>query len=151
MTYWLIVTTVENLQVIKEKCVVGISERNTTAFAEVMEGDKCVIYTRLEKKPAGKTIGPTMTGVFEVVSMGYGRSKIFQAPPARPSEIFPLRLKVKPASPFIDNAIPFKPLIDKLAFIKHKKHWGSYLQGRALIPLSEKDYRAIVSSLQKES
>jgi len=149
MTYWLIVTTIDNLEVTKKKHEVGISERNRNAFAKVKKGDKCVIYRRWGKKEE-KILEPALTGVFEIMSTGHDATRIFQAPPARRDETYPLRLTIRPKGAFRDTFIPFRPLIDKLSFIANKKKWGSYLRGRALIPLSKKDYDIIASLLKKE-
>jgi predicted RNA-binding protein len=149
MTYWLIVTTPENWNVIKEKHVVGIPGRNKTSFLKVQKGDECLVYIRREINPE-KRSEPAVSGIFEVISSTVDKQKIFTPPPARQDETFPLRLKVKLVGSPIEP-IPFKPLISQLSFILNKRQWGSYLQGRALIALPEKDYKIIVSSLQKES
>jgi predicted RNA-binding protein len=153
MTYWLIVTIRENWDVIKEKQVVGISERYKNWFLNVQKGDKCLFYIRREyikreNKPP-EVAEPAVSGVFEVISTAYDNQKIFAPPPTRQNETFPLRLNLNPVGTPAEP-IPFKPLVTQLSFIVHPKSWGNYLQGRTLIPLSERDFATIVSALQKE-
>jgi len=153
MTYWLIVTTRENWNVIKEKHVVGISERYKKWFLNVQKGDKCLFYIRREyikreNKPP-EVAEPAVSGVFEVISTTYDNQRIFTPPPIRQNEIFPLRLNLNPVRAPTEP-IPFKPLINQLSFIVNTQNWGNYLQGRTLIPLSERDFTTIVSAFQKE-
>jgi len=148
MNYWLLVTTLNNWNIITQKNVAGISEKQKNAFSKVHEGDKCLIYIRGGRKPE-KISEPAVDGVFEVVSSNYDNVPIFDAPPTHPAETYPLRFQLKRVRP-LTEPIPFKPLTSKLSFILNPQRWGSYLQGRGLIPLSEKDYQIIVASLQKE-
>jgi predicted RNA-binding protein len=147
MNYWLFVTTPANWNVIKKKKIVGTPKSRAGPFSKVSKGDQCLVYIKREPK-ASKRSEPAITGVFEVISSNYDDERIFDAPPTRPNETFPLRINLRSVTPSADP-VPFKPLIPQLSFITDRKNWGRVLQGRAILPISENDFRTVISSLQK--
>ena len=137
MNYWIFITNPENWGVTKEKKVVGYAERYKNALSRVHKGDKCLIYVTKES---------IVNGEYEIGSDVYDDEKsIFHAAPTAPTEVFPLRLKLKlvTSSP---RQTDFKPLIPKLSFIKNKQKWAGTFQGNACLSIPEQDYRIIVSS-----
>jgi predicted RNA-binding protein len=147
MNYWLFVTTAENWKIITEKSFIGISKRNERAVSRVKIGDKCLIYIKRWLE-GGDYEGPLVIGEYQIESGIYvDNTRVFDSPNTSQKEVFPLRLKLKrvgqPADP-----VPFRPMIPKLSFIINKKKWGSSLQGRGLINISERDYLTVVSFLR---
>ncbi len=47
-----------------------------------------------------------------------------------------------------DKPVKIKPLINKLSFIKNKKHWGLYLHG-GIVKISEKDHNLILNEAER--
>jgi len=92
-----------------------------------------------------EVIPSAITGIYEVSSDVYeDKSPIFVTPKALGSEVFPLRIKVKPVK-IIKEPIPFKPLVPKMTFIKNKTMWsGSIRTAMRIIP--EEDYLTILKN-----
>ena len=67
---------------------------------------------------------------------------------SKSGETFPNRIRVKPIR-VPDKPLEFKPLIDKMEFIKNKKKWNTHLFGRAMREIPEKDYRSIEAMLSE--
>jgi predicted RNA-binding protein len=144
MDYWLYITNSDNWQITKETNILGASERYRNALSYMKIGDKCLIYVMSERNKSEITQSK-ITGEYEVISNMFEESeRIFHAPKSMPSEIFKLRIRLKPTNLF-ENPIEFKPLIQKLTFIKNKRRWSLSLRGRAIVPIQESDYMFILS------
>jgi predicted RNA-binding protein len=147
MNYWLFVTTQANWKVSRENNIVGVAERHKNALSKVHLGDKSLFY--IKAIYSAKDVGepPLVSGAYEVISdIYYDSRRIFSSPSDMSEETFPWRLQLNCLTPS-SEPIAFKPLIEKLSFIKNKKHWGGTLQGNALLNIPEQDFRTIVSSL----
>jgi len=142
MAYWLCVTTEVNWSVVKERNVWGVAERFKGAIQRVKPGDKLVFYVMQTRK--NKDVIPSrITGIFEAISEPYKEStKLFK--PYGSEQTFPYRVKLKPIKIF-EKPITFKNLVLKLSFIKNKQYWSGALR-RAMVEISEKDYKTITQS-----
>ncbi|MBB6402672.1 putative RNA-binding protein [Methanococcus maripaludis] len=138
--YFMCITDEENWNVVKDKKVWGVSEMYKNTIAKVEKGDMLLIY---EMGKNGKEPKPQyVRGLYEVTSeVKTDNKRIFGIHPDRPNETYPLRLKLKEIEVF-ESPILFKPLVEKLEFIKNKKQWSGSLR-RAMVPLSEKDFNTI--------
>jgi predicted RNA-binding protein len=137
MNYWLFITNPENWKVTKEKKVVGYAERYKNSLSRIHKGDKSLIYVTKES---------LINGEYEIDSdVYYDKNSIFHAALTAPTEVFPLRfkLKLKTSSPLQTE---FRPLIPKVSFIKNKQKWAGTFQGNSCLKIPEKDYRIILSS-----
>lgn len=140
MTYWLCITNSENWEVIRKENVWGVADRHKNTISKVNLGDKLVIYGIQEKIGDDRILEPRIYGIFEVISKVYrDAKKIFKS---RRGELYPNRVKIKPIK-IPDNPIEFKPIIEKLEFIKNKKKWNTHLFGRAMREIPEKDFKTI--------
>jgi len=146
MNFWIYVTTSDNWKITKKQLLLAVPERNKNAIARLRKGDRCLIYVKQERV-AGEVIGAQIMGEYEIASEVFNDSKrVFTTPHGlSEKEKFSLRTKLKPITVF-ENPIVFKPLVEKLTFITHKKNYGTHLIGRALIPIGEGDYKLIVSA-----
>jgi len=143
MAYWLCITTEENWNVVKKKNIWGVAERHRNTIARVKPGDKCLIYVMSTKKNS-EIIPPRIVAAYEVASEVFKDStRIFKSPPNK-SEIYPLRIRLKPIKVFL-TPIDFKSLIPKLKFIKNKQKWVGHIQGKAMREIPEEDYNLIMS------
>ncbi|MBA2861829.1 putative RNA-binding protein [Methanococcus maripaludis] len=138
--YFMCITNEENWNVVKDKKVWGVSEMYKNTIAKVEKGDMLLIY---EMGITGKEPKPQyIRGLYEVTSdVNRDGKKIFGAHPRNPNETYPLRVKLKEIEVF-ESPILFKPLVEKLEFIKNKKQWSGSLR-RAMVPLNEKDFNTI--------
>lgn len=139
---WLCISTRANDEVTKKKLVWGVAKRFVNTISRVKKGDALLMYT-MQEIVDGKVIPSAITGTYEAISEVYeDESKVFITPEALGSEVFPLRIKVKPVKNF-KEPIPFKPLVPEMTFIKNKTMWsGSIRTAMRVIP--EEDYLAIM-------
>jgi len=141
---WLCISTRANDEVTRKKLVWGVANRYQNTIARVKKGDTLLMYT-MQEIVDGEVIPSAITGIYEASSDVYDDdSSIFITPKALGSEVFPLRIKVKPVKIF-KEPIPFKPLVPKMSFIKNKTMWsGSIRTAMRIIP--EEDYRIIIQA-----
>ncbi len=141
---WLCISTRANDEVTRKKLIWGVANRYQNTIARVKKSDTLLMYT-MQEIADGEVIPSVVTGIYEASSEVYeDNSSIFVAPKAIGSEVFPLRVKVKPVKIF-KEPIPFKPLVPKLTFIKNKTMWsGSIRTAMRVIP--EEDYQTIIKA-----
>lgn len=145
MAYWLCITNSDNWKVIKKENIWGVADRYKNTIARVRKGDVLIIYGIQEKKD-DKIIEPRIYGIFKAESEVFRDSKrIFKTK----DEIYPNRIKISPER-IPTKPIKFKPLIEKLKFIKNKKKWNTHLFGRAMREIDDEDYKTIDNALNQE-
>lgn len=140
MKYWLCISNEANWNVAKNKNIWGFSETNRRQLERVKSGDYLVFYVKPSR------IG----GIFQILESFEDDKGIFNSSEFG-GEKFPNRVRLKPIlAP--NKLMDFKPLIKKLDIIRRKdKKWGTSLFGRAVAPLSSKDYTVISTSLKEFS
>ena len=133
--YWLCILTPENYEVVKEKLVWGVTDRHRKKLLQVKKGDKLVMYVIREKK---------IKGIFEAVSDPYVDEKeIFSG------GVYPNRVKLKPVK-LSDDGVDILELVPKLDVFKRKDNkWVGTIVGKAMVELSEKDYKMIEERLTR--
>lgn len=143
---WLCISTRANDEVTRKKLVWGVAKRFANTISRVKKGDTLLMYT-MQENVNREVIPSAVTGIYEVSSDVYeDNSPIFVTPKALGSEVFPLRVKVKPVKIFKEPII-FKPLVPKMTFIKNKTMWsGSIRTAMRVIP--EEDHQRIVNEDQ---
>lgn len=141
---WLCISTRANDEVTRKKLVWGVAKRFVNTISRVKKGDTLLMYT-MQEIVDREVIPSAVTGIYETTSDVYeDESPIFVTPKALGSEVFPLRIKVKPVEIF-RVPIPFKPLVPKMTFIKNKTMWsGSIRTAMRMIP--EEDYQMILKA-----
>jgi len=141
---WLCISTRANDEVTRKKLIWGVANRYQNTIARVKKGDTLLMYT-MQEIVDGEVIPSAITGIYEASSDVYDDdSSIFITPKALGSEVFPLRVKVKPVQIF-KEPISFKPLVPKMTFIKNKTMWsGSIRTAMRVIP--EDDYQTIIKA-----
>jgi predicted RNA-binding protein len=144
--YWLAISNHENWEILKKNNIWGVSRRNPNAIAKINIGDLILIYVSsiiMDKKVISPVV---ITGAYESLSSVYeDTNKIFLPPNRNPEEVFPLRIKLKPISIFLEP-VEFKPLIPKLNFIKNKKMWNGHIRGKGIREIPEVDFNLIIQS-----
>ena len=137
MKYWLCVTNADNWQIIGEKNVWGVpTKRGKRQMDAVKRGDCLIFYV----KP--KRIG----GIFEATSEPFeSREKIFSWAEFGRPENFPHRVKLKRVK-VPNEPVHVETLIGKLSFTRGRKRWSVLLR-RAMLEISEEDYRLILDSM----
>jgi len=141
-THWLCILNRENWNIVKRESVWGVSERHRKQINKAKIGDALVFYC------VGETFGgekrePEITGICEVASKPYKDSKkIFSS--VGKQDIFPYRVRVKPIKIF-EESIAFKPLVDKMNFIRNKKRYASHIFGKTMRTIPKEDYEVIMS------
>lgn len=135
MNYWICIINRINWEIVKNKNIWGVSERNKYIIPRVMKGDKLVFYITQEG---------ILAGIFEAVSEIFeDNSRLFESDKG---EMFTYRIKIAPFK-ISKEPIKLKSLISVLEFIINKKSWGTYFFGRAMRSLSKKDYLIIESNM----
>jgi len=100
------------------------------------------MYTRQETINKVKMPSSIM-GIFEVTSEMFEETNpLFTVPLNMGTEVFPLRIKIKPIEIFL-NPIEFKPLISSLSFITNKEMWSGSIR-TAMRQIPESDYQKII-------
>lgn len=134
MNSWICIVNRENWEIVKNKNIWGVSEKNKYILSRVMKGDKLVFYITQEG---------ILAGIFEAVSVIFeDNSRLFESDKG---ELFTYRIKIAPLK--ISKPIKIIYLISVLEFIINKKSWGTYFFGRAMRSLSKKDYLIIESNM----
>lgn len=147
MNYWLCVTNQDNWRVIVDRGIWGVSERFKRSLEHAKPGDKLVFYLVQEKR-GGELIPSRIVGVMSVVSDPFvDEKKIFKPAGSAGEEVFPYRVKVKKEL-IPEGWVEFKPLVDKLKFIKNKRYWTGALR-RAMVKITKEDYELLVQELRK--
>jgi predicted RNA-binding protein len=145
MSFWILLTSKENWDIINKKNIWGVSKRNIKTIERMKIGDKCLIYIR--RQMIDKiVIDPKIVAEYQIVSEVYqDQTKIFKSPfRFGLNEIFPYRIKIKKINDF-QTPIDFKSLVPSLSFIKNKTIWSSHLQGCPMKEISESDYDIILA------
>lgn len=142
--YWLAISNHENWEILKINNIWGVSHRNLNAIKKINIGDLILIYVS-SKISDKKVISPVViTGAYESTSSMYeDTTKIFLHPEKMPEEVYPFRIKLKPINIF-KEPLEFKPLIQKLTFIKNKKMWNGHIRGKGVREIPEDDYNLII-------
>jgi predicted RNA-binding protein len=144
MSYWIYVTNSDNWAVTKKTNILGASARHKNALSRVNKGDKCLIYVKSEII-AGERIEPMIVAQYEIASTQFeDNKKIFVAPPLLPNENFDFRIRLKPLRVF-STPVEFKPLIQRLSFIRNKKYWTGSIRGSAIVKIPRSDYDLIIT------
>lgn len=138
LQFWFCVTHEENWNIILEKGIWGVSQRNKNTIYKLKRGDMLVFYV----------IPKRICGIFEVVSEPFeSHEEIFGWGEFGRKELFPYRVKVKniliPKDP-----VNIESLIEKLDFIKNKYLWSIHLK-RAMQLISKTDYELIHEACRK--
>ncbi len=146
---WLCVTNQRNWRVVVSRGIWGVSERFRRSIELVKPGDKLVFYL-VQEKHEGELVPSRVVGVMSVVSEPFvDKRKIFKPAGSAGEEIFPYRVRVK--KELIPKGwVEFKPLVDKLKFIKNKQYWTGALR-RAMVKIPKEDYELLVQELKKVS
>jgi len=132
--YWVCILTPENYAVVKEKLVWGVTDRHKNTIMQVKPKDRLIMYVIGEKK---------FKGIFEAISEPFVEKKeVFKG------GTFPNRVKLKPVK-ISEEGIDAKKLVPKLKFFKRKDNfWAGILRGKAMLEISEDDYKIIEKSLK---
>ena len=131
MNYWVICITEDNLQIALQEQILGFKQSKCTRVRSFSPGDAVTFYVSrvalTSYRPVQKFVGQA-----EVKNKPYKSTEIIWK-----GDLFPIRIELKSIS---NASCEIKPLIDKLSFIKNKKHWGGVFMGGILrIPASDFD------------
>lgn len=132
--YWLCILSPENYEIVKKKLVWGVTDRHKNTIMQVKPRDRLIMYVIGEKK---------FKGIFEAVSEPFTEKKeIFKG------GVFPNRVKLKLIK-VDEKGVEAKKLVPKLKFFKRKDNfWAGILRGKAMLEISEEDYKIIEKSLK---
>ena len=138
MEYWLCVTNAENWEVIKDKRIWGVSERNRGMIGRVSVGDILIFYVKPKR----------IAGMFKAATESFiSHKKIFNSKDFSEEETFPYRIRLEP---FIvpETSIAFEELVPNLTFVISKIYWAGYLR-RAMRAIPREDYEKIKSIMER--
>ena len=127
MTAWLCILTPENYEVVEKKLIWGVEDRHEKKIQQVKKGDKLIMYVTGDKK---------IKGIFEATGKPYKEKKqIFKG------GVYPNRVKLKKVK---TGDLEISKVLEKLELFKGAgKFWGMRLLGKAMIEISDKDYKTI--------
>jgi predicted RNA-binding protein len=109
-------------------------------------GDTLLFYVKQEKED-GHIVGSSIVGAYKTVSEPYkSRKKLFAS---ASSKAYPFLVNIET---FVlpEKPLDFKIVVPRLSFIKHKRHWGCYLQ-RAMLKLTEDEAAFVISQLRQRT
>jgi len=139
---WICISNRENAKISQQKKQWGVAKRYIKTIINVKKGDTILMYTRQETINKVKMPSSIM-GIFEVTSEMFEETNpLFTVPLNMGTEVFPLRIKIKPIEIFL-NPIEFKPLISSLSFITNKEMWSGSIR-TAMRQIPESDYQKII-------
>ena len=139
---WISISNRENAKISQQKKQWGVAKRYIKTIINVKKGDTILMYTRQETINKVKMPSSIM-GIFEVTSEMFEETNpLFTVPLNMGTEVFPLRIKIKPIEIFL-NPIEFKPLISSLSFITNKEMWSGSIR-TAMRQIPESDYQKII-------
>ncbi|MGQ4891594.1 MAG: EVE domain-containing protein [Candidatus Njordarchaeia archaeon] len=130
MTTWFCILTPENFEVVKKKLIWGVEDRHKKVIDQVKKGDKLVMYVIGEKK---------IRGIYEAAGNPFrDEKKLFK------SKVYPNRVKLKKVK---EGEIEIDKIRDKMDLFKGLgPRWALKLRGRAMIEISNNDYKLIEKS-----
>jgi len=131
--YWFCILTPENYEIVKNELVWGVTSRHKNKIIRVEPGDRLVMYVTGERK---------IKGIYEAVSKPYeDETKIFHG------GVYPYRVKLRQVKES-EKGIDIRELVPELKLFKRKDaKWAGVLRGRAMIEITEKDYKTIENRL----
>lgn len=137
MKYWLCVTNSSNWEIIKEKKVWGVSERNKGMIQSTTVGDILIFYVKPKR----------IAGIFKTATKPFtSAEKIFDTSGFSEEEIFPHRVGLKPLI-LPEASIDFEELVPNLTFVISKLFWKGYLR-RAMRTVPREDYEKMKTLLE---
>ena len=131
--YWFCILTPENYEIVKNELVWGVTSRHKNKIIRVEPGDRLVMYVIGEKR---------IKGIYEAVSKPYeDETEIFHG------GVYPYRVKLRQVKES-EKGIDIRELVPELELFKRKDaKWAGVLRGRAMIEITEKDYKTIENKL----
>ncbi len=140
MAHWLCVASPGNWTHVKRLGKWAVSPQHESLLNRSAIGDRCVMYLTSTDRT-----GSCLASLFRITSHPLEEN------PSVPRTLFD-RLYPKQVEIAIDleasEAVPFKPLVQRLAFIRNPHNWGAYLQGSPMRPLSDQDYQVLASAVE---
>jgi len=134
VNYWLCVTNEKNWEVIKQRRLWGVSERNRGKIERVRPGDFLIFYVKPKK----------ILGIFKATTKQFkSGERIFDSTGFSEDEIFPYRIKLQPFA-LPENPIPIEKLIPELTFIISKRMWPGYFR-KAMQAIPKEDFELVHS------
>jgi predicted RNA-binding protein len=139
---WLCISSRENVTITRKMNIWGVANRFRNTITKVKKGDTLLMYT-MQERVHNEVIESAITGVYQATSEVYeDESPIFVSPKSLGTEVFPIRMKVKPVKIF-SKPLLFKPLVPEMSFIRNKQIWSAGIRtAMRLIP--EEDYQLIL-------
>lgn len=106
-------------------------------------GDALLFYVKQEKG-RNLNVGSSIVGAYKAVSEPYkNTNNLFSS---SLTKTFPFLVNLE-AFVLPEKPLDFKIVVPRLSFIKHKRHWGRYLQ-RAMFKLTEDEAVFVISQLR---
>jgi len=140
---WISSATPENWLIVTKRNIWGV--KSSKVKEKIAIGDVIVFFVKGSSPPC-------FMGAYEVVSDWYPSTEFTWDDEQRAGRIiYPLKVNIRPIQL---GTAPVKDLVNKLAFIEHKKAWANYLRGTPANfkrPISEEDFRVILDELKKPS
>lgn len=119
--------------------------RDTVRTQDIEPGERFAIYVT-----RGAFRNPTR-GFSQIVALGEFKGGIERkaATVAGESYARSARLSITATVKDVKDGLPFKPLVDKLAFIRVKSGWPTYVR-RTLVSIPETDFKTIENAFKKK-
>ncbi|MEM0268771.1 MAG: EVE domain-containing protein [Candidatus Korarchaeum sp.] len=133
-------TNDDNWPVVRSERVWGLPEGRENLIKRLKRGDYLFIYLTSSRR-GKELLPPRLAGLFEVSSDPYrDPSRLFK------DRSYPNRVRLEPLI-VPEEPMEFKPLIQKLEFLKNKRFWSAHLRS-GLVRISERDFELLKSALE---
>ena len=137
--HWLLITSRGSWAHLCAREEWAFTDKSRRLTEKIRLGDHGIVYLRNEEKSGSSALG----GI-----VGFSGAPFRLTGGSMFDQLFPVRLPIR-VNYVLKEPVPFRPLVQRIDFMKHKINWGSYLQGHAAIELAEKDYRTMIEAIMK--
>lgn len=140
--FYICVADWRTISIIEKSEIWGVSDKALKQISSVCVGDNLLFYIKAGKVNDEKK-DSSIFGIFEVSSdLWIKNDDTFVKDGVQNTNYYPNRVSIKKISG-CELPINFRPLIQKLSFIKSKERWGSAFMGKSMIKIDEDDYKTI--------
>lgn len=140
--FYICVADWESISIIRTAGIWGVSDKALKQMSSVRMGDNILFYIKAGKVNDEKK-DSSIFGIFEVSSnLWVKNDNIFVRDGVQNTNTYPNRIFIKKVSG-CETPKEFRPLIQKLSFIKSKTRWGTTFMGRSMFKIGETDYKTI--------
>ena len=142
MGNWLCIVNKTNWPIVEKTQSWGVRDRHAEVLKQVRKGDSLVFYV------TGRFAVPA---IYEVLGAPFESSeRVFEPAGFQHGDMFPHRVRIREKL-VPRQAVDFRGLVPALDLFPKKQAWNMVLRGKAMLPLSDRDYETIREKLARST